>query len=261
MLILRGLAAAALPEPGPEADGLRLRLVVTPLSKSGKSGYEVQADLVSVSPEPIRLRAIQWRARQQEGGFREYLEGALSIESYPAIEPWLGQAFGPRQGATEPEYTLKPGEILSLKWRTEGRHLKNRVSNPLEVQNPEFVEDGLYSVHASIVLGVANRPVRLRSNEQLVPFGGSRKTPKPTYGPLWWAEEKTKTAMLGMGSLDQVLPGDRFLIHSGNIGMTWTLTITNVETDRSTGTLAPSQQNPLPAFPRQGSYAALIPKK
>jgi hypothetical protein len=135
------------------------------------------------------------------------------------------------------------------------------VSNPLEVQNPEFSENGLYSVHASIVIGVAERSVQLRSKEQLVPIGGSRELPKHTYGALWDARVETKTATLGLGSLHKIVPGDRFLIHSGIIGMTWTLTITKVEANHSTGTLEPARVNPTPAFPRQGWNAALIPKK
>ena len=67
--------------------------------------------------------------------------------------------------------------------------------------------------------------------------------------------------MLGLGSLDRIVQGDRFLIQSGYIGMTWALTITNVEADHSTGTLDPSQRAPAPAFPSRGAYAALIPKK
>jgi hypothetical protein len=159
----------------------------------------------------------------------------------------------------EPEYKLKPGKALSIPWHTTGRHLKNTVSDPLEVQNPEFTESGLYSVHASISLAVSNRLVRLRSNEQLVPIGGSRKAPRPTYGPLVWVDERTKTAMLGLGLLDKVAQGDRFRIQSGYIGMTWTLTITNVQTDHSAGNLVPSQVNPTPVFPWRGAYAARIP--
>jgi hypothetical protein len=168
--------------------------------------------------------------------------------------------FSPGGGSAEPEYTLKPGEILSVKWHTTGRHLKNKVSNPLEVQNPEFIQNGLHSVHASIVIMTAGREVRVRSNEQLVPIGGSREAPKHTCGPLWWTDEQTKTATLGLGSLDQIVPGDRFLIQSGGIGWTWTLTIIKVETGQSTGTLEPSRVNPTPTFPSRGTYAALIQK-
>jgi hypothetical protein len=42
--------------------------------------------------------------------------------------------------------------------------------------------------------------------------------------------------------------------------MTWTLTFTKVEDDRSFGSLAPSQVNPLRRFPSPGAFAALIRK-
>jgi hypothetical protein len=60
--------------------------------------------------------------------------------------------------------------------------------------------------------------------------------------------------------MDKIVPGDRFLIQSGNIGLTWTLTITNVQSDWSIGTLEPSRENPAPVFPSRGASAALIPK-
>ena len=221
----------------------------------------MQADLQNASGEIITLHALHWRSERHEGGFQEYLESALSIESYPAIEPWLGQVMAELPGAVaEQEYTLKAGETLSVKWQTTGRHLKNKVSNPLQVQNPEFTQSGLHSVHASIIIMTAGGPVRLFSNEQLVPFGGSREAPKHTYGPLWWTDEPTRTATLGLGSLDKVVQGDRFLIQSGTIGRTWTLIITNVETSESSGRLEPSRVNPTPTFPSRGTYAALIQK-
>jgi hypothetical protein len=64
-----------------------------------------------------------------------------------------------------------------------------------------------------------------------------------------------------MGTLEQVARGDQFLIHTGILGQTWTLTITDVQTDHSTGTLEPSQKEPMPVFPRTGFHAALILKK
>jgi hypothetical protein len=256
---LRGPAAGPPPEPGPEDGGLRLRLLVSPKPEGGREGYDVRIDLVNVSPKPIVLRAAWW-SRERGGGFPEYLEAATSIESWPAFEPWLGQTMVRAEDSTpQPEYTLKPAETLSRSWHTQGRHLKNTVDNPLEVQNPEFTQDGLHAVHATVLLAVAGRPVLLRSNEQLVPIGGRRELPKHTYGPLWAADEKTRTARLGLGSVQKIVPGDRFLIHSGIIGMTWTLTITNVEADVSSGTLVPVQENPAPRFPQWGQNAALLP--
>jgi len=257
----RGLAGAGSPEPGPEVDGLRLRLVVVPHPQDGKDGFNVRADLINVSREVAPLRAVLWRSEGHQGGFEAYLEAGLSIESYPAFEPWRGQVIRPREGlaADEPEYKLKPGKTLSVHWRATGRRLKNTVSDPLEAQNPEFTERGLYSVHASISLAVSNRLTRLRSNEQLAPIGGSREAPRPTYCPLAWVDERAKTATLGLGLLDKVAQGDRFRIESGYIGMTWTLTITNVQTDHAAGYLVPSQANPTPLFPWRGAYATLIP--
>jgi hypothetical protein len=261
-LVFRGQASASVAEPGPEVSGVRLRLTVTPHAQDGKEGYDVQADLVSVSREAVALRAIQWRSGRHEGGFREYVESALSIESDPPIQPWLGQVAAPMTGVVEePEYTLKPSETLSIQWHATGRHLKNAVSNLLEVQNPDFTERGLYSVHVSLVVAIAGRPARLRSNDQLVPIGDSREAPKHTYGPLWWTDEKTRTAELGLGALDKIVPGDRFLIQSGNIGLTWTLTLTNVQANLSIGSLEPVRENPAPAFPARGTYGALIPKQ
>jgi len=66
--------------------------------------------------------------------------------------------------------------------------------------------------------------------------------------------------MLVLGSVHKIAPGDRFRIQSGNIGMTWTLTVTNVESDTSIGSLAPSRENPAPAFPSRGAPAALLPE-
>jgi hypothetical protein len=259
-LISQPATASEPPEPGPESGGLRLRFLVGPSPQDGKEGYDVQIDLISAGLESIQLRIDSW-PRLHDGGFKEYLEAAVSIESYPAIEPWLGQVMSEPKGTPPSQYTLKPGETLSLKWHTTGRHLKNNVSNPLEVQNPEFIESGLYLVHASLVIGVAERSVLLRSNEQLVPIGDNHELPKFAYGPLWDVDEKTKTAMLGLGARQKVMPGDQFLIGTRNMGMTWTLTITKVEFDHSFGTLEPSQKNPTPAFPMPGWNATLIPKK
>ncbi len=258
-------ATSELPEPGPEAAGMRMRLAVTPHPESDKEGYDLQVDLISVSQEPTLLRANEWRSWRHEGSFQEFLEPAVSIETDPAIERYVGQVARPLLGITaaEPEYTLQPGETLSVKWHTMGRHLKNSVTNPFEVQNPELKEAGLYSVHASIVLTVAGRPVRLRSNEQLVPTGGSRETPKHTYGPVVRADETTMTAMLGLGALDKISLGEQFVIRSGLKDVVWTLTITNVAPSFCFGTLEPPRVkvNPMPAFPTRGAYAALIPKK
>lgn len=242
--------------------------MITPDAQGGKEGYAVRAEVINVSREAVALRAVHWRSWGHEGGFDAYVEAALSIESYPAFEPCRAQVFVGRDVA-EPEYMLKAGKALSVKWHATGRHLKNIVSDPSEVQNPEFTENGLYSVHGSITLAVADRPVRLRSNEQLVSIGGSREAPKHTYGQLTWVDEKRKTATLRLGLLDKVAEGDQFRIDSMYKGPIWTLTITEVRMEYSSGNLVESptgnlvQSDVIPNgnFLSRGDYAALISKQ
>ena len=65
-----------LPEPGPEAGGLRLRLLVSP--RSGNEGYEVRVDLLNASDRTITVRA-NWR-NDEAGDLREYIDAGTSIE-------------------------------------------------------------------------------------------------------------------------------------------------------------------------------------
>jgi hypothetical protein len=133
--------------------------------------------------------------------------------------------------------------MLSLRWQTTGRQLKNGVTDPNAVQNPQFPTPGLYSVHAALVLNTPQGPVHLRSNEQLVPVGGSREMPKHTFGQLGEVDAAAKTATVNLGSLHKIQPGDQFRIRTGMLDF-WKLTITHVNPEFSTGDLEPE---PMPA--------------
>ncbi len=261
LMSLRTTAEIAPPEPGPEAGGLRLRLIVTPKPNDKGEGYDVRLDLLNVSPEAVSLRAKYCSARTK-GDLKATLEETASIESFPPMEPWLGQVMMETESSkAQAEFEIKSGATVTLNWQSSARRLKNKVSNPLFVQNPDFTQDGLHAVHASVVLEIGGRTVFLRSNEQTVAVGGSQQLPKFTYGQLLDTDEKRKTATLGMGALQKVSVGDQFTVRTGTIGMTWTLTVTKVDVEYSTGTLEPSQTAPLPMFPVRGTYASLIPKK
>ncbi len=136
----------------------------------------------------------------------------------------------------QPEHVLKAGEALSARWKSDARRLKNRVTNPNEVQNPEFPFPGLYSVHATVDVTTSEGTVRLRSNEQLVAVGGSRKMPKHTRGQLWEVDKEKKTALVGLGSLHKVEVGDQFEIGHPK-GMHWRMTVTEVDPRYSRGNL------------------------
>lgn len=229
----RAVETAALPEPGPEDGGLRLRLVAVPRNDEGKEGYDVRVDLLNVSKRAIMLRA-GW-AHDDAGGLKDYVEAATSIESVPAILRWRGEVLERQRTSPQPEQVLEAGMVLSVRWQTEGRRLKNRVTNPNDVQNPEFPFPGLYSVHATINVITSEGTVPLRSNEQLVPVGGSRAMPKYTLGRLSQVEADGKTAMVDLGSRHKIEPGDQFQ-HLSKLAH-WKLTVTKVEAGYSMGNL------------------------
>jgi hypothetical protein len=249
-------AKAKLPEPGPEDGGLRLRLSVAPrqANPGTAEGYDVRLDLVNCSPRPITLRA-GWRNERDAGDVKAYLEAATGIECVPEVAPWIGGVQAGLRQSPQPELDLAAGETISVRWQTEARQLKNLVTDPNEVQNPRFPFPGLYSVHATLDVITTEGAVRLRSNEQLVPVGGSPAMPKFTRGLLLNVDGK-KTAMLGLGSLHRVQAGDQFEIGNPK-GMHWKLTITDVMPEYSVGTLQlltrstypPFSEPPLPNMP------------
>lgn len=232
-LNLRAAEPAALPEPGPEDGGLRMRLVVVPRTDASNEGYDARVDLVSTSEQPITLRA-GWGG-ENEGDVKDYIDAATSIECVPAVQRWMGQVGMGHRKSPQPEQVLKPGAVFSVRWQTEGRHLKNRVTNPTVVHNPEFPFPGLYSVHATVHVITSEGTVALRSNEQLVPVGGSRVMPKSTLGQLSHVEADGKRAMLSLGSLQKIKPGDQFEYKF--MSAQGKLTVTTVKPDYSWGNL------------------------
>lgn len=255
-------AEPVLPEPGAENDGMRMRLMVRNWGEGDKAGHEVRVDVLNVSPLARKLRA-DWLYETDTGNLKEYLEAATSIESYPPIAPWVGQIMGGRRTTPQPDYTLEPGEVLTLQWHTEGNFLKNRVSNKLEVQNPEFAFPGMYSVHATLLIQADGKKVSLRSNEQPVFFGKSWQMPKFTFGKLISVDEAMQTARLDLGEEHKVAKGDKFLVRTGMVDF-WQITITEVDGRTSAGRLeprainAPEFKNAKRKFPAVGLPATLI---
>lgn len=255
-LHLRAAEPAALPEPGPEDGGLRMRLVVVPRTDVSEAGYDVRVDLLNTSERAVTLRA-GW-ASEEAGDLKDYIDAATSIECVPAVRRWMGDVEQGQRKSPQPEHVLKPGAVLSVRWQTQGRHLKNRVTNPIDVQNPEFPFSGLYSVHATVNLITGAGSVPLRSNEQLVSVGGSRAMPKSTLGQLFQVEADGKTALVNLGSLQKIEPGDQFEYDSKREH--GKLTVTTVKAGFSIGRLEmlfPTNSTP----PFRGTEVTLILKK
>jgi len=171
-----------------------------------------------------------------------------------------------RRTSRQPEYALKASEVLSVSWHADGRHLKNKVTDPNSVQNPDFPFPGLYCVHATLKINAGGRLVLLRSNEQLVAVAGRQETPKSSYGQLWRVETNSQTASLSLGSLHKTKPGDEFEIRTG-MSEFWKLTISEVLPELSTGHLepllriGPNPMSPNPRFPERWMNATLIQTK
>ena len=264
-LTIRVVAESTLPGPGPEEGGLRLRLVVTPPPGGGKDGYNVRLSLLNTTKQKITLKAGWWYETDR-GDLKDYIEAATSFETYPAIAPWIGQVVAGQRTSPQPEYALKAGEVLSVSWHANGRHLKNKVTNPNSVQNPGFPFPGLYSVHATLKINAGGHLVLLRSNEQLVAVADSQETPKSSYGQLWGVETNSQTARLSLGSLHKIKPGDEFEIRTG-MSEFWKLTISQVLPEFSTGHLepllriGPNTTSPKPRLPERYMNATLIQNK
>src|ERR1035437_5013439 len=104
VLVASHLSAAentALPEPGPENGGLRMRLMVASRTDTSKEGYEVRVDLLNTSERTITLRAA-WEY-EEAGDLKDYIDAATSIECVPAVQRWMGQIREVPRQAPQPE--------------------------------------------------------------------------------------------------------------------------------------------------------------
>jgi hypothetical protein len=249
-------ANGIVPEPGAESGGMRLRLRVTPASNAANDVYEVRLDLINVMTHPIKLIA-GWRYDTDKGDFKDYLEAAVSIETVPPIAPWLGQTWIGERKTPQPTYEMQPNSTLSLKWSSPKRQLKSKVSDPIEIQNPYFPNDGLYEIHAAVTLQTANGPVFLRSNAQQISVAGSEKMPKYTFGRIRVYSETNRSVILDLGSAQGVSKGDQFLILTGLININWRFTVTNVGPTYSLGSIAEDSPKAESHFPKSGAMAIL----
>jgi hypothetical protein len=254
----RGAFADTATESGPENAALTMKLSVVPNATNGKEGYDAGVEIRNVAGREITL-LTDWRRDDETGELKDFVEAAISIESYPAIEPWIGGVRQTHRTAPQSEQVLKAGEVLSVRWHTDGRRLKNKVLHPQEIQNPTFPVPGMYAVHATVALPTGGGPVFLRSNEVLVPVGGSRELPRHTYGRFLGGDAEHKTGTIDLGSRHKVKAGDQFLIGYMKTGQ-WRMTITQVDPESSVGHLEPEPTRRDGSSVTRPSQSALAPR-
>lgn len=257
------IAAESLPQAGPENGGLRLRLLVVSSGDASKDTYSVRADLINVTDNPLTVSAL-WAYDGDTGDFNDYFESALSIETEPRIVFFGIQVMADHRIKPQPTVVIPPNGSVSVEWKSSGRRLKNKLTLPLEVMNPYFPTEGLFSIHAELKVAVSGseKPVLLRSNEQLVPIGGSSRAPKASSATVIGIAPERNQATLDQGALNGVEAGDNFLVRTG-MGDFWLLTVTHVQDRWSTASMKISDK-PFPGrtnapVVKPGMKAGLVP--
>jgi len=240
------IAAESLLPAGPESGGLRLRLLVAPSGATSKDAYSVRADLINVTDNPLIVSAL-WAYDGDKGDFKDYFESALSIETEPQIVFFGIQVMADHRIKPQPTVVIPANGSVSVEWKSSGRRLKNKLTLPLEVMNPYFPTEGLFSVHAELKVAVSGsgKPALLRSNEQLVPVGGSSRAPKASSATVIGIAPERNQATLDQGALHGVEAGDEFLVRTG-MGDFWLLTVTSVQ-DRWSAALMKISDKPFPS--------------
>lgn len=226
-----------LPQAGPEQGGLRLRLTVSPVRHGSNESYTVRAELINVATNPLTVSAL-WAFDGDKGDFKDYFEAALSIETDPKIVLFAAQVVMDHRTTPQPTMVIPANGTVSLEWKSSGRRLKNKLTRPTEVMNPYFPTEGLFSVRAEFKVAVSglDQPVLLRSNEQLVPIGGSSRAPKASSARVIATAPEKNQATLDRGALNGVEAGDKFLVRTGFADF-WLLTVTSVEDRWSTAVM------------------------
>jgi hypothetical protein len=221
------VSPAATSAAGPENGGLRLRLAVEPLRSMKDEGFDVRLALVNVSRREVEIHAA-WEPGEN-GSARDYLIAATRFECFPPLPPVTGAtsaALREEEVKPQPKLALAPGDELVLQWQTKGRRLKNATPSTGIGDAVDFPLPGLYAVHAILDIETSAGILRLRSNEQLVPAGGSDAAPRHTYVPVKRAVPAESRAVIGAGALHGIQVGDRF--ESMTKQVSWRLTVVDV---------------------------------
>jgi len=220
----------SLPDPGPEKDGLRLRLVVKQLDQ--KKGHHVQLEVLNVGKDAITL--IGQFSIENDKKYEDYLREAAYFTSYPGVLPTPFSTKGSERKSPQPTATLASGDSLVAKWTT----VDNVIGGGRETGHDlTFVRDGFFLVRAHLNLRTDDdKSMKLWSNEQPFIVGGSRQAPKACAATVIHDGKEMKFVRLDVGTLDGIQVGDVFEVGHAKTTL-WGLKITAVTERSSTSTL------------------------
>jgi len=213
-----------IPKPGPENQGLRLRLTIETTQKSGHDHHTVRMGIVNVSSAPITLVATPVYESQAKG-YATYLKAEMAFVTFPEIIPPSAQTAGNMVTSPPPEITIKPQDEFKTQWQSQGNLLKD---TDYYNTTPYLTGPGLYSVRARIhVLTKEGKEIPLYSNEQTVSIGGSTAMPKYATAKVIRVDKEKSTVTLDLGAHHKIQAGDEFYC-AGPFPNYWKLKITKV---------------------------------
>ncbi|GEM_PF-1451943 len=196
-----------IPKPGPENQGLRLRLAIETTHRDGQDHHTVRIGIVNVSSAPITLAATP-AYESHAKDYATYLKAEMSFITFPEILPPSAQTAGNMVTSPPPAITIKPQREFKFQWQSKGRLLKNK---DYYNTTPYFPGPGLYSVRARIkVLTKEGKEIPLYSNEQTVSIGGSAAMPKYATAKIVRIDSENKVVTIDLGSHHKIQKGDEF---------------------------------------------------
>jgi hypothetical protein len=243
---------------GPENQGLRMNLHIENADSNQPDVYKVGIRLANVGSTPIVL-AAQWHYEEEKGDYREFLKQGVELTSFPEVKVESAQTAGTIRTSPQPTFEIKPGDSVAVEWVTAPRRLK-----PQGYYNttPTFPSDGLYSIRAKfLAISKQGSRILLYSNDCQFAVGKSTAMPKFAMARIIQADPAKEKVMLNLGSDQKIEPNDRFECIFFPYAV-WEILVTEVKLNSSTGsvkTIAREPQENVPAFPRVGDVATLLP--
>ena len=242
-------AEIPLPDPGPENQGLRLRLTIREMVDGQVDNRVLRVDLLNVGQKPVVL-VTGSDLLEEKLSYPQFFQRIVGIATSPEA-PWsCCQTMFRKPKEPPPKWELEPGRSLTVAWAGEGRRLKQDGC----VVQADLQQQGLYRVHASVcVMTEDGDRISLTSNEQEVYAGGSHEMPKSMIGHIIKTDPEQSTAMIDIGSDEKIEVGDCFTIRYELIA-SWSLCITHVTSHTAEGIVEcvhKSPRDPSPAFPQE----------